>query len=333
MGREWGRPVADRRRRCPLVQHHAEEPGGRRRRHQAQRLRLLGSKYLWFSATEAGDAAHDGERGFAIERSTDGGRTWAWAPIPCTSGCSASFSFLSPDRGFLLLGGGLLYQTSDGGRRWSVDKRMTTRPRNGQVDFLTEEKGWLTAGRTLETTGDGGASWTKVKLPASPATTHPAELSAPYFFSSSTGVVAARFPDGKGAVYTTVDGGRKWGIRPIPVAPSSGQVGWYEQPSFSVMSARLWSLTDGRRLYVTDNSGHTWTPVRPHHHGGKGTAVWAFAMVSASTGWAAADATACHRPADDYCSQPILVKTTDAGEFWHAVATEYVSPVGDRATR
>jgi hypothetical protein len=56
----------------------------------------FGSQDLWFSANEAGDVARQGLRGFAVERSTDGGRSWHWTALPSCGGCNMSFSFLGP---------------------------------------------------------------------------------------------------------------------------------------------------------------------------------------------------------------------------------------------
>jgi len=150
----------------------------------------FGANNLWFSATEAGVASGQGLRGFAIEHSGDGGRTWQWSALPSCASCSMSFSVLNATDGFALGSNGKLYQTKSAGENWSVVGPTTPESANPALDFVNRQVGWLTTGDLLEETIDGGHLWRHAQLPST-GDDQPTYLSAPYFFSASHGIVAA----------------------------------------------------------------------------------------------------------------------------------------------
>lgn len=178
----------------------------------------FGSQDLWFSATEAGDVTNQGLRGFAIERSSDGGLNWHWTALPSCAGCAMSFSFTDAKYGFALGDNGTLYLTVNGGANWYVVSTELPRSNVPAIDFVNASLGWLSSAHLLERTTDGGRTWRRVALPV-PATTLLA-LSAPHFFSAADGVIAASLPGGQGVVYTTDDGGSRWRTEPLPAAPN-----------------------------------------------------------------------------------------------------------------
>jgi len=279
----------------------------------------FGANDLWFSAIEAGDASGNGSRGFAIEHSSDGGRTWRWSALPSCASCSMSFSFLSPDEGFALGSDGELYKTRNAGENWA-EVAPTTPTANPAVDFVSAREGWLTAGDALEETTDGGHTWRPVELPASGTSgAIPKDLSAPHFLSTDYGVVAGAFPGGTGVVYVTKDSGRNWAPEPAPVAPAGRSPGWYQAPSFGVTSAKLWSISSGLALYVTGNGGRTWARAPAPRTYGKGGPIRGFSMVTRSIGWLAAAATPCGSAPRDLCAVPVLLHTTDGGHSWQPV--------------
>ena len=187
-----------------------------------------GGEHLWFSTSEAGDVSGQGLRGFAIERSADGGRTWRWTALPSCTACSVSFSFLGPARGFALGSNGNLYSTLDGGASWSLAPTRLPKSAVPALDFVSGKLGWSSSGRLLERTADGGRTWERVVLPG-PA---PVALSAPHFFSPASGIVAASLPSGQGVVYATSDGGAHWRAGPLPAAPDAPTAypGWFAAP-------------------------------------------------------------------------------------------------------
>ena len=276
-----------------------------------------GRQHLWFSASEAGDVTKQGLRGFAIERSGDGGRTWYWTALPSCAGCSISFSFLSPTQGFALGSNGNLYSTLNGGASWSLVPTLLPRSDVPAVDFVSGELGWSSSGRLLERTTDGGRAWERVVVPG-PA---PVALSAPHFFSATSGVVAGSLPSGKGAVYATSDGGGQWQVEPLPAAPNppSSSPGWFSAPAFEVSSPVTWAVTSDRKLYVTGNAGRRWARVPTPTLYGKGDPIWGFAMATTTSGWLAAAATPCGASPRDLCAVPVLLGTTDQGRTWRVV--------------
>jgi len=277
----------------------------------------FGSEHLWFSASEAGNVTKQGLRGFAIERSSDGGRTWRWTALPSCAACSMSFSFVDPDHGFALGGNGNLYSTGNGGASWSMVPTQLPKSSVPAIDFVSGDLGWSSSGPLLERTTDGGRTWQRVALPG-PA---PVALSAPHFFSAAGGIVAASLPSGKGVIYATGDGGAQWRTEPLPAAsnPPSPSPGWFTEPAFQVSSPGTWAMTSGRRLYVTGDAGRDWAEVPAPPMYGKGDPVWGFAMASTSSGWLAAAATPCGASPQDLCAAPVFLRTTDEGRTWRMV--------------
>ena len=151
-----------------------------------------GSQHLWFSASEAGDVTKQGLRGFAIERSADGGRTWRWTALPSCAGCSMSFSFVNPTHGFALGSNGNLYSTFDGGASWSLVPTLLPRSDVPALDFVSSELGWSSSGRLLERTTDGGRTWERVVLPGPTPVAHPRVPPLAPFRSTSGGSGSGR---------------------------------------------------------------------------------------------------------------------------------------------
>jgi photosystem II stability/assembly factor-like uncharacterized protein len=277
----------------------------------------FGSQHLWFSATEAGDVTKQGLRGFAIERSSDGGRTWHWTALPSCADCSVSFSFVDATHGFALGSNGNLYSTLDAGSSWSMVPSQLPKSNAPALDFITRDLGWSSFGGLLERTTDGGKTWRRLSLPG-PV---PLALSAPHFFSAAAGIVASDLPSGKGVIYATSDGGDQWRNEPLPAAPNapSPSTGWFTAPAFEVSSAVNWAVTSGRKLFVTGDAGQGWAEVPTPPTYGKGDPIWGFAMSSTSLGWLAAAATPCGANAQDLCSVPVLLRTTNQGRSWRIV--------------
>jgi photosystem II stability/assembly factor-like uncharacterized protein len=289
----------------------------------------FGSEDLWFSATEAGDTTEQGLRGFAIERSDDGGRVWHWTALPTCSACAMSFSFVNATHGFALGSNGTLYSTGDGGASWTVVSAHLPKSEMPAIDFVDANFGWLSSGQLLERTTDSGRMWRRVVLPG--GSVGPVVLSAPHFFSAAVGVVVATLPDGSGVLYATEDAGSQWRAEVLPAAPNppSSSPGWFTEPAFEVSSPTIWAITCGRRLYVTGDAGLHWTEVPAPSTHEKGNPIWGFAMTSATSGWLAAAATPCGEGPSDLCAVPVLLRTTDQGRNWRMVPSKPgASPAG-----
>src|SRR5262249_58306544 len=92
--------------------------------------------------------------------------------------------------------------TNDGGRTWHW-----TIPRGccGAVSFLNPKHGWFLGPREVMETTDGGATWKAVAR-------EPFAYGVPTFVDAEHGVAVV----GKGEVYRTSDGGRRWSRGRLP---------------------------------------------------------------------------------------------------------------------
>jgi photosystem II stability/assembly factor-like uncharacterized protein len=200
--------------------------------------------------------------GLGMWLTTNGGRTWrASAPqhvreMGDVIARVEQVDFLDRRHAWLLavdVSGGLhpayarhaeLDWTSDGGRTWHW-----TMPRGccGAVSFLDPSRGWfLGPHRVMETT-DAGAKWT-------PVSREPFAYGVPTFADAEHGVAVV----GKGELYRTSDGGRRWSRVRLP-----GHAG--ALPNVAVFGRRLVIPAEvigppRSRLvvYVSDDAGESW---------------------------------------------------------------------------
>lgn len=112
-----------------------------------------------------------------LRSTADGGRTWSALPALGATDGVASWSFVDPDHGWMLVNDlgrtagsqPKLYRTVDGGRRWTdLGPPVRSPDRAFQVHFSTLSAGWLTtsaAGAYAYRTNDSGVSWSRVSLP------------------------------------------------------------------------------------------------------------------------------------------------------------------------
>jgi hypothetical protein len=297
------------------------------------------------------------DRGEGIDRSTDGGRTWAFTPLPnCLQRCGPiHLSFVDVQHGFATVSSDLvtpggqpetLYVTQDGGVTWS---RVATPPDLGSVNvggpiavpqllFTTATYGWAVTGPPvaysthptnfggrLYRTTDGGNSWSVApELPLG------VSFSLPTFFGPEHGVVlgdatitAHRAP----SVYVTDNGGVTWTRRSLPALERvSDSAGFYNDGGslasrFSPVSAHSWLIDLGQRLYLTNDGGRRWTSFAPMQEWSAAAA----AFSSPSSGVASVLSLSCMTPASS--NHPpatgcytTLVVSHDGGHDWQLVA-------------
>ncbi len=293
------------------------------------------------------------DRGEGIDRSTDGGRTWTFTPLPnCLQRCGPiHLSFVDAQHGFATVSstpGGepeMLFVSQDGGVTWS---RASAPPDLGsvvlggpiavpQLLFTTSTDGWAVTGPPvaysahitnfggrLYRTTDGGASWS-----AAPGLPTGVSFSLPTFFGTHDGVVlgdatttAHRAP----SAYVTDNGGVTWTRRSLPALERvSDSAGFYNDGGslasrFSAVSARRWIIDLGQKLYLTNDGGRSWTSFVPMQEWSAAAA----AFSSPSFGVASVLPLSCMTPASSnhppaMSCYTTLAVTHDGGHHWESV--------------
>jgi photosystem II stability/assembly factor-like uncharacterized protein len=278
-------------------------------------------KHVWLVAEDirGSESIAAAPRHSALERSTDGGRTWRSVRLPGCAGCAGvHLSVLrSAGRGFAIASTqrrSRLYATDDDAATW---KLVADVPVAGPLVFTSRSNGWADArgGRALYRTVDGGRTWQRVKLePPAAFAGAPMTLGVPRAFGSRRGLVPARFR-ARGAkaqhvvVFVTEDGGESWVARPTPASANVGAQTWGfpEALPFSAASPTDWILFVGSALYVTHDAGRTWSVFHPRNVP-RAPLVWDVGFVSPSSGWAVFG----YRRS----TSPRLVETEDGGMTW-----------------
>jgi photosystem II stability/assembly factor-like uncharacterized protein len=191
--------------------------------------------------------------GCVARRSTDGGATFssiAFSPVEV--GCSVGLrdlSFVSADRGFLLLADGSLFTTTDGGTQFAPRTAVPGTAAAGagfgvdatSIAFLDATTGYAatTAGKLFQTL-DGGVSW-KVVAESLPS------IRRVWFLDATRGFAVGD----AGLLLRTVDGGGTWERRELGAAA--------DYASIHCASAQLCLLTTatGAQLVRTADAGTT----------------------------------------------------------------------------
>jgi photosystem II stability/assembly factor-like uncharacterized protein len=282
---------------------------------------FLDSQHAWLLTADPGDFMHSG----ALQRTTDGGRTWTSGPVPFGGG---DLTFLDPSNGWMLadLGGGAgsnavaVYQTRDGGANWrrvyvndpNVEGAADSLPLGGLKSGLIPldmQTAWI--GGVVYAPGtvylfrsdDAGRSWAPVTLDL-PAGAENAELAFEemQIVGPNEMVLAVRQTGAayQLAIYVSTDGGDSWTRTPTLI-PGGGSVD-FVSPAEGV----VWN---GSQFYITRDAARTWTIVPPDVVFGETFAQMDF--VSPDAGWVSTY---------DSSGRYTLYRTTDGARTWDPLA-------------
>ena len=213
----------------------------------------------------------------ALERTTDGGRTWTPACLPADAvpgpGGIYGIAFSADGtHGWATGGSGqrpVAFRTIDGGDHWlaaALPAGLTGSL--GTVAFADDRHGWTVgslagngpanaAGGYVLATADGGVHWTAQPVPATVA-----RLNRIVFADPTHGWAVGAATDGKPALIATTDGGVTWATQTVPsgiqnlrdVGFVDPQQGW----AVGELPAALGQNSAGIVLHTTDG-GATWT--------------------------------------------------------------------------
>ncbi len=197
--------------------------------------------------------------GGLVERSTDGGATWAAQP----TGSDAdlwSVAFADADHGCVVGGQatadepGVILRTTDAGADWSDVTPAGLTATLTNVSFSDATHGWVgTAVGTVLKTTDGGATWATIALP-----------------SAGKDSVVVDFVDARhgwaggprGRIWRTTNAGRTWTSSRYPGSEGYNML---QQLVFTDRSDGWGLTTDGwgdSMLIFTHDGGRSWLPLR-----------------------------------------------------------------------
>jgi len=273
----------------------------------------------------------------AVWKTVDGGQTWQASSPMNTSDLNevyavSNITFATPNAGWVLIhvGAGMnhdyvaLYRSTDGGASWSrvinpyTDEGIQGCDKTGII-FSDASNGWLTGncngvapGALLFQTGDGGATWNPIHLPAPSghadlftAMQYACGIRAP-FASGGMLYLGVECSDMSRNPMTTISflyqsriGGGKWDTMEYP----GGDI-------FTLDGNRIWAL--GKDIYRTDATGVIWNKISSVTWDGQ------FDFVSSTIGFAVAQKDGGYG----------LVQTTDGGALWALLSPVVIAPPG-----
>lgn len=210
-------------------------------------------------------------------------------------------------------------RTSNGGALWvqdTIEGAKGLHPGgitaiDGQIAWVTmQDESHKTSGGIFQTT-DGGVHWRKQKSAFAKPGSKPMFI---YFFDKDNGLVVGEKAKGLWEIYTTTNGGNQWDSVPQRNIPIKLPGEWLREGfEFSVFHDTYWFCTTGPtgRVFKSTNRGLNWTAVVP---GPAYDRIHSIAFQNDSMGMACAFAGA----------KATIIKTTDGGKTWFAVATPLV---------
>lgn len=177
--------------------------------------------------------------------SIDGGQSFQQIALP-TLGYISAFNFFNSLQGYVLLNtslGDSLIITNDAGQSWTAHDLGVHLQR--YMYFASPLTGWMIAGydSSISKTVDGGMTWIKQPFSYYVAPYNNEYKSPMYFLDSLQGWICTQ-----NSVIHTIDGGASWSVL---VQTNFGSIAFKDSLNGI--------LHNSGKLYVTHNSGTTWT--------------------------------------------------------------------------
>jgi photosystem II stability/assembly factor-like uncharacterized protein len=238
-----------------------------------------------------------GGMGGSINRTTDGGATWArqWVEQPQHDGNPViSINFVDLMNGWALTFGQILH-TTDGGNSWGVQRDRGPNYQ-GAVYFVDQNNGWVAGDSVLHTT-NGGARWISRPFPR--------YGSSVFFLDLNNGWIAGR--DG---IYHTTNQGSSW------VQQHTWNVPYPYFASIHFVNANQgWVVNYNGDIVHTTNGGDQWLPQST----GVSAELRSVYFTDVDNGYAVGWKPSSH--------SPIVLRTTNGGSEWiqqQTPASEYL---------
>jgi len=247
-----------------------------------EHLYTLDGGKTWLSGTGGGGAGSvyaadmvDQNIGYtcgfgAVEKTSDGGRTWTTQPIPLF-GNFVAIDFVNATIGWVVGAEGSVYKTTDGGNSW-MQQRHDADNYYGGVSFVSELEGWVCGyNRMMLHTTDGGITWENQSLPENGNATRI------HFVDSQNGWAVGELR----TILHTTNGGQTWNLELGGVFPDPANR--YPFNGVDATSAtHAVAVGAGASIYATTD-GNTWVSLG----NGSGTIPYRMARTDANHIWAA----------------------------------------------
>lgn len=182
-----------------------------------------------------------------IFKTEDGGNSWKYISFPGREFIDIKF-FNSQKGIFSYIQNSTCYiqKTIDGGLTWSNYQMGEASTYVYKIFFINENVGWGVGNdQSIVKTTDGGVTWNFQRRIVGGAT-----LDSPFFLNQDFGWVTSS----DGSVLFTVNGGSQWIAFESNFSNTIADI-WFQNPTDGFL------LTESNGLYITKNSGSTWTKV------------------------------------------------------------------------
>jgi photosystem II stability/assembly factor-like uncharacterized protein len=252
----------------------------------------IAGPFLRLRAASVGEAFATGTNG-TLARTTDGGQTWTGLGVP-TTGDVIDVSFPTGSTGYALDSLGTLLKSTNGGSSWSLlntgtpaqpasvvsldqnrvlligprgvrrsaDGGNTFSAARGAIRRAALQRADVARGaafaygrRVLYVSTNGGAAWSKLKLPTR------AGLQTVDFVTGKRGFML----DGRGKVWTTANRGKHW-TQLIATGTLSGYDMAFTAPGRGYLTVNSFGIQRGGFLLKTSDGGQSWHPQLVSEH-------------------------------------------------------------------